>query len=282
MFTAYRRSCVIVTAGVLLAGVPHTTAVPAPTLQPNYITGRVTMGDGTPLRGDIADVSVRINGTTNAGASVSYTPVVRPNGTYRQRVAPGQYSFSSSTRITVTFNGAEFVLPLDPVGRNWSKNQDADDGITQHFTWKVTGATPYSAGQPNPNNHTHWFGMSVGMLFQTYQSDLKRSSVEPPDGTRLLFTATATSRSIDGRVLQPVVIERVWKAAAITHNDDLNDLVPANYDITGVAVLPDGTRKPIKFQGAGDYPNYVSTLKAPLQTGSVGGYAKLLAGWAID
>ncbi|MCC7054285.1 MAG: hypothetical protein IT355_13545 [Gemmatimonadaceae bacterium] len=258
---------------------PPRTTVTAPPA--NVISGRVTMADGTPLRGEITDIAIRINGITMAGANVSYSPVVRPDGTYRQRVAPGQYSFSTS-RITVTFGSAQFALQLEPVGSNWNKNQDADDGITQHFTWKVTGATRYAAGQPSPNNHTHWYGMSVGMGFQTYRSDLKRSSVEPPDGTRLVFTATATSRSIDGRVLAPVVIERAWKAAAITHNDDLNDLVPANYDITGVAILPDGTRKPIVFQGAGNYPNYVSTLKAPLETGSVGGINKLLAGWAID
>ena len=280
MIASHLVSALALSARMLVAtGEPVRPAVIV--AAPNVITGRVTMADGTAPRGEITDISIRIYGITLAGANVSYTPVVRPDGTYRQRVAPGQYSFSTS-RITVTFGGVQFARDLEPVGRNWNKNQDAADGIVQNFTWKVTGATPHAGGQPNPNNHTHWYGMSVGMGFQTYRSDLKRSSVEPPAGTRLVFTATATSRSIDGRALQPMVIERVWKATAITHNDDLNDLVPANYDITGVAILPDGTRKPIVFQGAGNYPNYVSTLKAPLETGMVGGINKLLAGWAID
>lgn len=252
--------------------------------QAGYVSGRVTMPDGkTPLTGDIKDIQVVIHGVSEAAEKVSYTPVVKPDGTYRQKVSGGQYSFSTS-RVVVLWNGQEFTLPLEPVGNLWNKNRDAADGIVQDFVWKPTGVTPY--GQSNGadvNNHTHWYGMSVGMRFQTYRSDLGKGSTLPPDGTKLVFTLTPKSKSIDGSELQPIVRELTFNAKEITPNDDIADLPPADYEVTGVAQLPDGSTKPIMLQGAGDYPNYVTTMKAKLERDNlIGGYFKLGAGYGID
>ena len=66
-------------------------------------------------------------------------------------------------------------------------------------------------------------------------------------------------------------------------NDDLNDLPPATYDLTGVAKLPDGTTKPILLQGRGDYPKFVETGRVTVETdGVIGGMWKQLFGWVTD
>jgi len=258
------------------AGAEPDTAVP------NFATGRVTMADGSPLTGDVADIAISISGVSTAGERVSYTPIVR-NGRFRQRLAPGQYSFQRST-VTLRFEDKEYRLALVPVGNNWSKNQDAADGIVQDFIWKPTGRAETYGDTPDPNNHTHWHGMHAGMRFAGWREDLNALAQRPPAGTKLTFTLTPLSKSIDGRTLQPIVFVREWRTDAGTPNDDLNDFPPANYDITGFAQLPDGTTKPIVFQGAGNYPNFVTRGKIPLTKDNIlgGGYWKQPFTWAVN
>jgi hypothetical protein len=248
--------------------------------QKNIAAGRVTFADGKPITGDIDDYQIAIQGVSEAGEKVSYSPVVK-NGAYKQKVVPGQYSFGLA-RIKVTLDGTVFTLPLEPVGKLWNKNQDAEDGIVQDFVWKPTGQAPTYGEKANPNNHTHWYGMNLGMTFQGYRSDLSQVSVKLPAGTKLVFTLTPVSKSIDGRDLQPIVIEREWQPAATYPNDHLNDFPPASYEITGVAKLLDGSTRPIFFQGRGDYPKYVTTGKVPLEPGNYGGYWTQLMGWVTD
>jgi len=52
------------------------------------------MEDGSPLRGDIKDIAISIAGVSTAAESVSYSPVVKADGTFSQKVAGGQYTFS--------------------------------------------------------------------------------------------------------------------------------------------------------------------------------------------
>ena len=253
----------------------------ATTATPNYATGTVTLDGGKPLSGDIVDIGISIEGISEAGQRVSYTPIVK-NGVYRQKLVPGQYRFGQA-RITVRFNGKDYPLKLAPVGTNWSKSQDAADGIVQHFVWKPTGMTVANAAEADPNNHTHWYGMSVGMRFATYREDQKRSPDVPPTGTTLTFTFTPLSPSIDGRTLSPIVMERTWRPERTRSHDDLNDLPPANYALTGVATLPNGTKKTMVFQGKGNYPNFVLKGDVPLdQDGIIGGYWKQLFTWGLE
>jgi hypothetical protein len=249
----------------------------------NQIVGRVTTADGGVITGDVRDITIFINGVSAAGEKVSFSPVVQDDGVYRQRVPDGSYSFGRG-QVRLGFNQREFTLPLEAVGRLWDKRREADDGIVQHFVLKLTGPTPYGeqAGL-DENNHTHWYGVSIGLAWQSYRSDRRVPTIPPPAGTRLILTCRATSPGIDGRTLAPIVVERVWDPAKITPNSGLNDLPPANYEIVGEAVLPDGRRKPILFQGARVYPNFLPVLSAPLEPGGlVSTYFKLNAGFIIE
>jgi hypothetical protein len=246
----------------------------------NIAAGRVTLVGGQPITGDVDDYQISISGVSAAGEKVSYTPAVK-NGAYKQKIVPGQYSFNSA-KIKVRFGDTVFTLPLEPVGKLWNKAQDAEDGIMQDFVWKPTGQANTYGEKADPNNHTHWYGMNLGMKFQTWRSDIKKGPVVLPTGTKLVFTLTPLSRCIDGRELQPITIEREWRPGALTRNDNLNDFPPANYEITGVAKLPDGSTRPVLFQGRGDYPKFVTKGRVPLESDGSGGYWQQLMGWVTD
>lgn len=259
-------------------------AVPAATGAPGFVAGRVTLPDGSPLAGELQEVSISITGVSMAGERVSYSPELLPDGRYRQRVAAGQYRFGGGT-VTVRLGDRVFRLPLEPVGERWNRNRDAAEGIVQDFVWRTTGATPYgrSSGQ-NENNHTHWYGAHVSMGWQVWRADTKRPTTPPPEGTRLRFNVRPVSPTVDGRVLAPFIVERDWNPRSITPMKDLHDLPPADLEITGVALLPDGTSKPLLFQGVGDYPNFRPVLRAPLTPpgGVSGSYSPLNAGWVLE
>jgi len=259
---------------------PPAATAPAPLV----ITGKVTLPDGrTPPTGEVKDIQLNIYGISEAsGEKLSYTPAVKADGTYRQKVVAGQFSFNRGN-ITMIFNGTtEFTLPLEPVGSNWNKDRDAADGIVQDFVWHPTGPTPY--GKTNgldTRNHTHWYGLSVGMDWSSYRSDLKQPAPLPPDGTKLVFTCVPKSKAIDGTTPTTFQREMTIDAKAVYSTGGLNDLPPANYEITGVATLPDGTTKTLVFQGKGHYPNYVKTLPVILERDG-GGYFKLLATFGFE
>jgi hypothetical protein len=260
-----------------VAGAPAAPSTPSA----NYATGKVTFVDGSQITGDVKDITVTIDGISEAGERVSYSPAVT-NGTYKQKLVPGQYRFSTSS-IKVHFGENDFNLNLEPVGSNWNKNRDAADGIVQDWVWKPTGQAQTWGAKPDPNNATHWYGMNLGMRYSTYREDIKASAQPLPEGTKMVFTLTPLSKSIDGKDLKPITIEREWRAKDITPNDDLNDFPPANYEITGVCKLPDGTTKAIVFQGAGDYPNYVEKGRVPLQMDNIlSGYFKQLMSWGVN
>lgn len=246
-----------------------------------YAAGRVTFEDGSPITGDVQDLSISITGVSDAGEKVSYTPIVK-NGTYRQKLVAGQYRFGPG-RIKVRFGQNVYTLDLVPVGPNWSKNQSAEDGIVQDFVWKPTGLRETYGATPDPNNATHWHGMSLGMRFQTWRSDTNKAPDMLPEGTKLVFTLNPTSKSIDGRDVKAIVMERDWRPKDITTNDDLNDLPVANYELTGIAKLPDGTTRPLLLQGKGNYPNFVQKGIVTVEYDNIlGGLWKQPFGWVPE
>lgn len=249
--------------------------------QKNLAVGRVTFEDGKPITGEIDDVLITIYGISEGGEKVRYSPVVK-NGAYKQKLVPGQYAFNVG-KIKVKFGETLFIFDLVPVGKNWNKNQDADDGIVQDFIWKPTGLRDTHGAKPDPNNATHWHGQSVGLRFQLWREDISKAPPQLPEGTKLLFTLTPTSRGIDGRELKTITLERTWRSHDVVTNDDLNDLPPANYELTGVATLPDGSSKPILLQGRGNYPKFVTTALIPLELdNSIGGIWKQTVGWVTE
>ena len=232
------------------------------------ISGRVTMDDGQPLRGVIKDVAISIHGVSEAGERVHYAPAVKPDGAYRQKVVPGQYGFNLS-RITVLYNGNEFALPLEPVGNMWNKNRDAAEGITQDFVWKVTGATPYGQSSGlDPANATHWYGMSIELRPDGWRQDINQAPKKIPEGTKLTFKLNPTGKSIDDRQLKPVEVQREY-SSGVLFDPDLNDLVPAPYDLSGSATLPDGATQPLLFQGRAEYPGYKPVIKITVEKDNI-------------
>lgn len=251
-------------------------------VESNIISGRVTMGDGKPLRGDIKDVTVSIYGVSEAAEKVNYSPAVKPDGTYRQKVAGGQYAFNTG-RITVLYNNTEFTFPLEPVGNLWNKNRDGEEGIVQDFVWKPTGPTPYGQSSGlNPTNATHWYGMSISLRADGWRNDTNKPPTTIPDDTKLTFTLKPTGKTIDDQTIETITVERTHASSSL-QNPDINDVPIAPYELTGTATLPDGTVKPLLLQGPGDYPKYKPMLTiAPSKDGLLGGLAKPMCTFVIE
>jgi hypothetical protein len=260
---------------------PALAAAAEPDPKPGYAIGRVTMEDGSPLSGDIQDVTVTLDGVSEAGEKVHYSPAVK-NGAYRQKLVKGQYTFGRST-VQVKFGEHTYLYKLVPKGKLWNKSQDAEEGLVQDFVWKPTGLAETYGAKPDPNNATHWHGMNIGLRFQTYREDIKTTPPMLPEGTKLILTLVPTSPSIDGRTLKPITVERDWRPKATTYNDDLNDLPPANYELTGVARLPNGSSKPLLLQGMGHYPKYYPKVAITVGYDAIlGGMWKAPVGWVTD
>lgn len=260
------------------SGIP----VPVQAATPGFALGRISFEDGTRLTGNIVGYAVAIYGVSSAAERVSYSPVVQPDGTYRQRLVPGNYTVAQAF-VTLRHGGVEFRVPLEPVGDLANKSRDAEAGIVQDFVWKVIGATSFGrSGKPDPNEQGHWFGAHIRLTWQTYQQG-KGATKPPPDGTRLVFTCRPLSPTLDGRTMEPFILQRDWRPARTTPVEDLNDLPPADYEVTGEARLPDGTIKPILFQGPADYPRFVPVLKAPLgKDGFVSTFSRTTAGFIVE
>lgn len=261
----------------------------ATTAKANTIVGKVTLENGAALPSNIKDVVIDISGISDAGENVSYTPVVKPDGTYKQKVVHGAYSFSTPLYCyaLVSYNGAEFKLPLEHVGQNWSKRQDSEDGIVQDFVLKFTGVKPNAAasGSPNIGDATHWYGMSIGMSATNYREDLGKAAYRIPPGSKIIFTLKATGPAINGvTIAQPITVERTYESSSSIM--DINDLMPAPYEITGIARLPDGSTKTVLFYSARE--KYGAPYKSSLsiqpekETYLGGGVVKSLNSFALE
>jgi hypothetical protein len=213
--------------------------------QSGFAAGRVAMADGKPITAPGAAITVSIGGVSEAGERVQYHPVIKPDGTYRQKLAPGQYSFGRGG-VEVQFEGQTYRFALEPVGVEWNKNRDAAEGITQDFVWKVTGERPSS--DHDVNKHTNWYGGSIGVRFATYRNDIGKAPAPLPEGTPVTFTLKPTSATrVDGSPTQAITLERKFDARW-NQCDALNDIPPAFYELTGVAKLADGATKPLLFE----------------------------------
>ncbi len=249
---------------------------PAPVkAEGGYIVGRVLGQDGKPIA-VASDIAINVYGVSEAGERVQYSPAVKADGTYKQKLVPGAFRAGRSL-VKVRHGEHEFDYELTPQGNLWNKDRDSAEGIEQDFVWNMTGQR--TSDKPDLNNHTHWYGMNMGVSFSIWRDDLKKASARPVDGTTFVFTLKPQSKLVNGEDGKELTIERAWRGNDITPIDDLNDLPPASYEITAIAKLPDGTTKPVLLQGAGDYPNYKPSAKAPLAKDSIiGGMAK----WEIS
>ncbi len=280
LFLCFRGFMAVVSIGLLLLSGGR-AAVPAAT--PDHIAGRVTLPDGKLLQGDVRDITVVIYGVTLAGANVTLTPAVGDDGRYRQKVPSGLYSFGTG-EVKFSFNNREFILPLEPVGRLWQKRRSADEGMVQDFLLRLTGPTP--AGQAaglEADNSTHWYGVTIGLQWQTHRQDLRAATRAPGGITRLVFTCRPMGPGIDGQPVATLSRELRWDPTRLTPEKILNDLPPADYEISGEAILPDGSRRRLLLQGPADYPNFLPVLKANLTPDRRPfRYQKLNAGFVLE
>lgn len=247
------------------------------------IVGRVTMADGSALRGQIKDVQLSVQGVSDAGERVSFSPVVKPDGSYRQEVPDGQYNFGTS-RIVIIHEEVEHQFTLEPVGMYWNKNRDAADGISQDFVWKITGPTPYgvSSGKDN-GNATHWYGRSIGLRPEIYREDIKQAPNPIPEGTVLTFVFKPAGTVVDGTSLNDAItVERTY-SANFYGSYDVADLPPAGYELSGTAKLPDGSTRPLLFNGEAYASPYLATKVLKLEVDRlIGGMFKPGVTFVID
>jgi|CXWL01.1.fsa_nt_gi hypothetical protein len=245
---------------------------------PGYLTGRVTMGNGTPVTASDVKYRLTISGVSGPGERVDFTPIVKPDGSFSQKLPDGIYHMPYGT-LTVRFENQLYSLPLeavDPTG-----DRESPPGIVQNFVWKLTGPKPDR--NLDVNNATHWYGITIPVRFSTWRDDIGKAPPDPPAGSKVIYTLKPLSTLVDGSPAQPLTIERAWRAGDITPTDSLNDLPPANYEITGVLQLADGSSKPLLLQGKGDYPAFKPSIRLIIEPyENAGAYFVPPMSWVTD
>jgi hypothetical protein len=219
--------------------------------EPGYFTGRVALADGSPITLPGVKYSITINGVTAVGERNGFTPKVNADGTFRLKLPQGMFYPPYGT-ITVPFESKNYIVPLHPIDPV-EETRDSAEGIVQNFAWQLTGAHPRELN-PDPQNATHWYGITIPLIRQVYREDAKESQQPLPDGTKVTWTLKPISKRMDGAEAQPLTLERTSGANASVF-DKLNDLPPANYEVSAVAKLPDGSTKRVLLVAAGDSSN---------------------------
>jgi len=226
-------------------GAPAAAAAAAP----GQFSGRVTNADGSRITLPGVRFSIAINGITAVGENNRFPVSVGADGTFSLKLPRGMFYPPYGT-ITFPFEGKNYVADLDPVNPGEGTRNSAG-GIVQNFVWRITGPKP-RALNPDINNATHWFGITVPLLFQPYRSDNQQVMRPLPDGSSIVWTLRPTSKLIDGSEAKLLSIKRRWSEMASPSMDALNDLPPTNYEVSGVATLPDGSTKLLLLQDMDD------------------------------
>ncbi|HEY0009324.1 MAG TPA: hypothetical protein VGB55_11415 [Tepidisphaeraceae bacterium] len=266
--------CLVLLLVAAFAGVPgcddgtDTTAAPpdnssaaaaTPAVVPGHFTGRVTRADGSPITTPGAEYEININGVTAVGENNRFIAEVRPDGTFKLRLQQGMYRPAYGT-IRVPFEGKSYSLWLEPVDP-YKATRESEPGIAQNFVWRLTGQRP-DARNPEPANATHWFGSTIPLIASMHRNDIGQNVSPLPDGTKLTWSLKPTSKLIDGSDAKPLTIEQTWRADATF--GALNDLPPANYEVSAVATLPDGATKTLLLTDLED-DRYKPIAKVKLQ-----------------
>ena len=213
--------------------------------QPGYATGRISMADGSPISVPYDELTFSINGTAAHGENASFTPVINADGSYRQKLSAGSFTFSGGSYATIKlpYEGKKYTLQIEPVGPNWKRNRESAEGIVQDYVWKPVGEHASSDG--DVNNFTNWYGGSVGVRFGTWRQDVGVAPSKVPDGSKCIFTLKPTvGKTIDGEPAKTLTIERTF-SAQWSRCDNLHDLPIAHYELTGEVLFADGTKKPM-------------------------------------
>lgn len=241
-------------------GVSPGAAADGASAVPGHFTGRITRPDGTPIAIPGVEYEVAIVGVTGVGENTRVLADVAADGTFKQRLPAGLFQPALGT-ITVPFEGKSYKLWLEPVAP-YTGRRDSAEGIRQDFVWRITGTHP-DARNPHPNNVKDWYGCTFPVSYSAFRSDIQQPVPKLPDGSKIVFTLTPTSKVVDGSEGKTLTVERIWHADG-RDTDALNDLPPASYEVAAVATLPDGSTKTLLFQEVYRGP-YAPKARAVLQ-----------------
>ena len=260
------RVLVAAVLGSGACGGPSDAPPNAAAAEAGYFTGRITMRDGSPITLPGVTYKIKIAGVTAVGESNNLYPPISPDGTFRLKLPKGLFYPSSGT-ITFPFEGKNYLVdfvPVNPV----PGTRDGADGIMQNFIWQISGPKPGTLN-PDIRNKEDWFGITMSVGFVPYGDDTQQSPTPMTEGTRLVFTFTPSTKLFDGSEAKPVTVERKWSESPSFSIDAINDLPPANYAISGVAILPEGITKTLKLKESYNVfkPTITLTL-APYHSGS--------------
>jgi hypothetical protein len=216
------------------------------------IHGKVTGEDGKAISAAGATIMVSIDGVGAKSAErVNYNAGVKGDGTYSQKLADGSYHAEAT--LELNWNGKVYHFRMHPVQNN-RVDQESSAGITQDFVWKLTGARPNGNGTYGPN---------LGLLYEFYRNDLKKSVPPAPKGTKYVFTLTPKGARIDGGEAKAITFERT-----LDKMEALKDIPVAVYTVMGTEVLPDGTKRPLVVRNPG-LTNYAESCEVTFGPGTV-------------
>jgi len=246
-----------------------------------HFTGRVTGADGSPISLPGVKYHVNINGVTAVGENNNFRPPVAADGTFTLKLPQGLF-YPPYATLTVPFEGKNYVVDLDP-DDPFQGTRDGAVGIAQHFRWRLTGPRP-AARNPDVNNATHWYGITIPVNFQGYRSDTGQIVNPLPDGSKVTWTLKPTSKLMDGSEATMLTVERKWTATPMFMMDALSDLPATNYEISAVATLPDGSIKLVLVEEFAER-TFKPTMKLvvqPYANGDTVWFVPTMISWVVE
>ena len=213
-----------------------TTSAGKVTRKPGYITGMVLDEQGNPLKVSSDKIQIRISGNRTDMQEVAGFATVSSDGRFETKVPEGNYSVSGSVRIT--FDGTEFLMPLEAVGGAGPESSKA--GIAKEMRLKLNGLKPIHTSTENPYSY---YGGHIVMVYQ---------GITLPNDAKVTFTLTPTTSLADGSQGKPLTFSSTGKELKSTAY--YLDIPLAKYRITGQVSLPDGKKKVALIRGADTKP----------------------------
>lgn len=238
-----------------------------------HVTGTVFDTLGRPLAG----AGVLITGTTYVqGQRTSFDTVTGADGTYAVRVPDGRYG--ARAWVDVQFNGVTYSRILHPLSGNANSQIDSEVGGTLDFQWLLSGLSA-----PPGNVASNYYGATIDLTYCGLPADAYCASeyaafpdrpvpggstvrvtltpvgplIDGTEGEELNFQFTARDQDPDypygGAPNAPAGFEE-GGAGRLTlgsdweyHSTYLYDIPLGIYDVSAIAILPDGSFQPFRL-----------------------------------
>jgi len=170
----------------------------------NYITGRTTKSDGSPLAG----VELRIFGTTDAGQRSSLNTRSKTDGTFALRLPSGNFSLREAV-WPVTHEGRQYFLPLHLEGED-NSDFDSTEGWNARLTLLMEGKV---TARKADSDESAWFGGTIEI--EWIGSD-GRSADALPENATLKISLTPRGAHLDGSAARAHTYTRTvsWQRAS--------------------------------------------------------------------